>query len=316
MLSIPSVKPVEHFVTLFDSNFLSIGMCLHASLMAHGQPFHLWILCMDELVEEQLRRLDLSYVSLIPLREAESDALLEVKKDRTRGEYCWTLTPFSPQFVFDRDQTVKRVTYLDTDIFFFDSPQILLEEFEKSGKHVLITEHAYAPEYNHSITAGRFCVQFMTFCRTNESNEVMRWWQDRCLEWCFARYEDGKFGDQRYLDDWPERFPNAVHVLHQKEKTFAPWNVDFFLEAGCSPVFFHFQGLRIFSPKKVQLYAGYHVNKGHRFYLEYMAVLRKVILLANNKGIPLKVAPVSKERFHTLRTIIRTLIGITKYARL
>ena len=85
MLSIPSVKPVEHFVTLFDSNFLSIGMCLHASLMAHGQPFHLWILCMDELVEEQLRRLDLSYVSLIPLREAESDALLEVKKDRTRG---------------------------------------------------------------------------------------------------------------------------------------------------------------------------------------------------------------------------------------
>src|SRR6266545_3078720 len=162
-----STNLVEHFVTLFDSNFLPAGMCLHDSMMEHAYPFHLWIVCMDELVEKQLRHLGLPHVSLIPLREAETNALLAVKGDRAREEYCWTLTPFTPQFVFNRDQSALRVTYLDADIFFFASTRILLDEFEASRKHVLITEHAYAPEYDYTTTCGRFCVQFMTFRRTD-----------------------------------------------------------------------------------------------------------------------------------------------------
>ena len=52
-----SNRPIEHFVTLFDSKFLPMGMALHDSLMIHAQPFHLWILCMDELVEKQLKQI-------------------------------------------------------------------------------------------------------------------------------------------------------------------------------------------------------------------------------------------------------------------
>jgi hypothetical protein len=150
MLLSSRVTNIEHFVTLFDNNFLPMGMCLHDSLMKHGQPFHLWIVCMDELVEQNLRHLALSSVSLIPLREAEDTRLLEVKPTRSRGEYCWTLTPFTPQFVFDRDSSVERVTYLDADLFFFDAPNVLIDEFAASGKHVLITEHAYDPQYEKS----------------------------------------------------------------------------------------------------------------------------------------------------------------------
>src|SRR3989338_403098 len=198
MSSMPSNNPaagVEHFITLFDNNFLPIGLCLHSSLLEHGQPFHLWILCMDELVEQNLQRLDLTHVSLIPLREIEDERLLAVKPTRSRGEYCWTLTPFTPQFVFERDPQVRQVTYLDADLFFFAPPKLLLDEFEHSGKHVLITEHAYDPRYERFGRAkrgGRFCVQFITLRRSPEGAKVMRWWQDRCLEWCYARVEDGK----------------------------------------------------------------------------------------------------------------------------
>lgn len=34
-------KSIEHFVTLFDSNCLPMGMALHSSLTVHAQPFHL-----------------------------------------------------------------------------------------------------------------------------------------------------------------------------------------------------------------------------------------------------------------------------------
>ncbi len=81
----------------------------------------------------------------------------------------------------------------------------------------------------------------------------MRWWQERCLEWCFARYEDGKFGDQVYLDQWPTLFGDRVHVVRQVEKTLAPWNVRHFAKKTRSrlePVFYHFHALRLLAARR------------------------------------------------------------------
>jgi hypothetical protein len=268
----------EHFVTLFDSNYLPMGACLHRSLAQHAREFHLWIVCMDQLVVDQLTKLDLPHVTLLPLAEVETPALLDIKPGRSRGEYCWTLTPFTPQFVFDRAPSAQRVTYIDADLFFFDDPAILLREFDQSGKDVLITPHAYSPEYDQSATSGIFCVQFMSFRRTEGGLEVMRWWQDRCLEWCFARMEDGRFGDQKYLDDWPQRFAGQVHVLRQVEKTLAPWNVRQFLERGADkPVLYHFHSFKIVSPRKVHLYGGYRIGRGGWIYDAYMQAMLQVL---------------------------------------
>ena len=298
MLSCSSDSRIEHFVTLFDNNFLPMGMCLHASLIKHGQPFHLWIVCMDELVEQNLRHLELPCVSLIPLSEVEDERLLAVKPTRSRGEYCWTLTPFAPQFVFDRDPSVERVTYLDADLFFFDAPRLLLDEFTALAKHVLITEHAYDPRYERSGRAkrgGRFCVQFITFRNTTEAAKVMCWWQDRCLEWCYARVEDGKFGDQKYLDVWPELFGDEVHILRQKEKTLAPWNVSYYEKLGrgkITPVFYHFHGLRLESESKLLLYSGYKVGEAaNDLYQNYIACLKSILAKLLNYGISIPYLP-------------------------
>lgn len=314
----PSNSPatdVEHFVTLFDNNFLPVGLCLYASLLEHGQPFHLWILCMDELVEQNLHRLALPHVSLIPLREVEDARLLAVKPTRSRGEYCWTLTPFTPQFVFDRDPQVRRITYLDADMFFFSPPRLLLEEFEQSGKHVLITEHAYDPRYERFGRArrgGRFCVQFITFRRSPEAGRVMRWWQERCLEWCYARVEAGKFGDQKYLDQWPELFGAEVHILSQKEKTLAPWNVAYYEKLGhgkVAPVFYHFHGLRILSPVELLLYSGYRVgNAGHALYAVFISTLDRVIAELKRAGIAVPCLPRRKDWIGRLVSIKRRWI--------
>ena len=156
----------------------------------------------------------------------------------------------SPRFVFEADLSVSRVTYLDADLWFRKNPAPIFTEFELSGKHVLITDHAYASEYDLSATSGQYCVQFVTFVR-NTGEVVRKWWEDRCIEWCFGYFEDGKFGDQMYLDDWPLRFCNEVHVLDNKELTLAPWNARRFPYGNA--VFFHFHGLRIASPRKLNL---------------------------------------------------------------
>ena len=111
----------------------------------------------------------------------------------------------------------------------------------------------------------------MTFNR-HDGELVRKWWQERCIEWCYARFEDGKFGDQKYLDDWETRFKAQVHVLKNKELILAPWNATRF-QYGNSAVW-HFQGLRVIR-KRASFYAyfGFYKlpNTTRTFiYLEYL----------------------------------------------
>jgi hypothetical protein len=301
--NVPVATPtVEHFCTLFDSNYLPLGITLHQSLLTHAQPFHLWVLCMDDLAEQQLRQLNLPHLSLISLSQVETPELLAVKGGRTRGEYCWTLTPFTFQAVFEQDPNVQRVTYLDADLFFFAEPSKLLAELA-DDKHVLLTEHAYAPEYDQTQTSGRFCVQFLTFRRTVEAARVMKWWQERCVEWCFNRVEDGKFGDQKYLDAWTDFFVNEVQIVQQAERTLAPWNIRFFEQQSqvkLQPVFYHFHGLKMISPTQVQLYSGYRIGKqGLTLYQSYLNALNQSIQRLKSTGFPVPYFPLSLKSMNT-----------------
>jgi hypothetical protein len=248
---------MEHYVTLFNSLFLPQGLALHASMERHVCRYVLWILCVDNKTHDVLTRLTLPNVRLLKLYELETAELLTVKPTRTIAEYCWTLTPFAPRFVFDQDASVNRVTYLDADVWFMKHPKPIFDEFDNSLKHVMLTEHAFAPEYDQSAKSGHFCVQFMPFTR-NGSEPVRKWWEERCIEWCFNRFEDNKFGDQKYLDDWPERFSSLIHVLQDRHLALAPWNSSRF---NCSEAnFYHFHGLRILNDKVLKV-GEYHLPR-------------------------------------------------------
>ena len=289
-----SDKQAEHFVTLFDSHYLPLGLCLYRSLEEHAHPFHLWIVALDDACASALAKIGLGNATVVRLEEVENEALRAVKAGRSIGEYCWTLTPFLPSYVFQRMPQVERVTYLDADLFFFQPPRLLIGELLESGKHVLVTEHAFAPEYADRIVFGRFCVQFVTFRNTEPARRVLRWWQERCIEWCYAREEDGKFGDQKYLDQWPELFPSEVHVLSRTDRTLAPWNVAHLsrLLGSLNPVFYHFHGLKIVSSKRAVLHYMYYVGRKNRWiYDRYVEVMRAVARQMHALGIPVVGRP-------------------------
>lgn len=282
---------MEHFVTLFDSLFLPQGLALHMSMERHIKDYCLWVLCMDDEVHQALTVLNLPNVCLLELSKLETTELLAVKPGRTKGEYCWTLTPFAPRFVFEADVAVERVTYLDADLWFRKNPAPIFAEFEAAKKQVLITDHAYAPEYDQSTTSGQYCVQFMTFTR-NGGEVVRKWWEEKCVEWCFARFEDGKFGDQKYLDDWTERFPLQVHVLQNKELLLAPWNATRFPYG--NSIAWHFHGLRISinAYKRIYIEVGPYVLPKYtriNVYKNYFADLRKGLEVLNIFQIPVKI---------------------------
>lgn len=315
-----SARQAEHFVTLFDSHYLPLGLCLHRSLEEQARPFHLWIVAVDDACADSLEKMRLRHVTVIRLKEVESEALRSVKAGRTVGEYCWTLTAFLPSYLFRRIPQLERVTYVDADLYFFQSPALLIDEFLESGKHVLITEHAFAPEYAQHVRYGRFCVQFVTFRNTEAARRVLEWWQARCIEWCFAREEDGKFGDQKYLDRWPELFGPEVHVLSRTDRTVAPWNVAHLRKANglVRPVCYHFHGLRIVSASRVLLYVAYYVGRRNRWiYDRYVATLRSVAAEMRRFGIPVLGRPLLGGRVRVWRYYTwQTLKGRAAWASL
>lgn len=315
----PATQP-EHFITLFDRHFLPQGMALHDSLVRTGEPFVLWVLCMDVQVEDDLARLGLPGLRTIPLAEVERahPELLAVKGGRGRGEYCWTLTPFAPQAVFDRDPEVARATYVDADVYFFGSPRQILSEMDAAGADVLLTDHAYAPRYRQEETAGKYCVQFLPFRRTDTGLGILRWWQERCVEWCFARFEDGKFGDQKYLDDWPERFGAGVHVLRQVELTLAPWNAGHLLATGDSPRgMYHFHNLRLLQGGLVRLWHDYDIPKhvGKVVYRPYVKALREGARRLREMDIEPRMSTPPKGLIEWLRRRVRSRRGTEGWAR-
>lgn len=244
------------FCTYFDRNYLAIGLALHASLLRScRRPFVLWILCFDDETYDVLGRLALPNVRLISRQEFESGDPEAAATQATRSavEYYWTCTPCLPRYVLRQNPDVETITYLDADLFFFRDPAPIYDELGDGS--VLIIEHRYAPQlsqYTHFDQCGRFNVGFLAFRRDGEGLACLEWWRARCIEWCYNRFEDGKFGDQKYLDEWPGRF-RGVKVLKHKGGGLAPWSLPQYATAATSRgvlidgeplIFYHFHGFR------------------------------------------------------------------------
>ena len=125
---------MESFVTIFNTLYMPQGLALHKSMERHLENYELWIIGVDDECHNALSKINLSNVKLIKLTAVETKELLEVKRERSISEYCWTLTPFSHRFVFEADQNIDRVTYLDADMWFLKSPTEIFQKFNDSKK--------------------------------------------------------------------------------------------------------------------------------------------------------------------------------------
>jgi len=210
-----------YFCTLFDNNYLSRGLAMYESLRDNCNDFHLYILAFNDISYTILTDLKLPNCSIINLSDFENEQLLKIKTKRSIAEYCWTCTP-SLIYYCIKTFNLPHCTYIDADLYFYSNPNILIEELGNDS--ILLSPHWYTSVYDKSTLTGIYCVQFLTFKNDNHSLEALNWWKNACIEWCYARFEDGKFGDQKYLDDWLKKF-QYIHILTNKGGGFAPWNI-------------------------------------------------------------------------------------------
>ncbi|WP_122402309.1 glycosyl transferase [Bradyrhizobium vignae] len=241
------------YCTCFDRNYLSRGLALYHSLRRHAPGSRLWVLCLDQVAYQLLR--DQALPDLIPVQlsdfETADPDVAATRAIRSLVEYYFTLCPAWLLYVAQEEAGAEWVTYLDSDLFFFGSPELIYEEL--GGAAFAIIPHRYPPALERLKRFGIYNVGWVGARTDPDGLAPLRWWRAKCIEWCCDYVDGERFADQGYLQELARRF-SRVKAIENPGANLAPWNLTNYQIGFRAPeilindaqplIFFHFQGVK------------------------------------------------------------------------
>ena len=241
------------YCTYFDHNYLSRGLALYYSLQRHAPGSRLWVLCLSDEACRALAAMNLP--NIVPVRLADFEQadpdVAATRPGRSTIEYFFTCTPAWMLFVLEHEVDAEWVTYLDGDLYFFASPEVIFGELQDAA--VAIIPHRYPKKLARLRKFGTYNVGWVGARNDPDGIAVVKWWREKCIEWCHDYVDGDRFADQGYLDSFARRF-SRVKIIENVGANLAPWNIENYeiafqngevrIDARQSLIFFHFQGLR------------------------------------------------------------------------
>jgi|TARA_R110000824_G_scaffold88285_1_gene217131 hypothetical protein len=207
----------KFFCTIVDKKYLPFGKTLLDSLRETcSTPFTLFCLCLDDESFEDLKDNPLAHC--IRLQEVESfnEMSAAYKNTKSYNEYCWSLASTFCCYILYKIGT-PHILYIDSDIFFYKDVQIVYDEIKDSSIGIIRHRHNTATSPD-----GEFNVGIVYFKNDEAGLSCAKWWNETML--LEKRPDLATIGDQKYLEEFPLLYGNAVAIL---DKTFAhgaPWN--------------------------------------------------------------------------------------------
>ncbi len=249
-----SKKSHRFFCTHFNKKYLIAGLAMIESLMRNCDNCVIYVLCMDLDTYDFIRKLDIKGIVLIKEDSIISHELLSAKRNRNFREYCWTLSSYFTHYILIMYPEIKLLTYVDADLFFYSSVEAIFEEINEAS--IAVTKHNFSNEFIAQEKNGIFCVQWVTFRSDKIGLACLTEWRDQCLNWCYNFNSNGRMGDQKYLDLWPNKY-NNICIIKNLGAGVAPWNFNSYkfnkinnkimINKKTAVIFYHFHQFKIFN---------------------------------------------------------------------
>lgn len=278
------------FCTILSSTRLYQGLALLTSLkQVMGNDFILFIHCVDETSFKLLKKIKMKNISVIPEKKID-ERIVMLKKERKIHEYCWTLKPVICEYVLTRYPYVKRITYLDSDLYFWGDPRWIFKN-QPDCSVLLSIEEKYHPNINQRFfqrkiqITGKYNSGFISFKNDQIGVQAVKWWKENCLKACRISPEEGIFGDQKYLDGLSSSFSNCCDIK-TPGVNIGPWNVLKYQFSNVDKyvlinehllIFYHFSGLRVAAKEDIQIVYGMNQKRLPFIYPLYIKAIREAI---------------------------------------
>lgn len=215
---------MRHFCTLFNSYYQYHAFNLYDSLSKNHKDFKLYCLCMDKEALEYIKKFDHPNFLAIDISDVETTypELIKARNNRSYVEYFFTCTPVICQYLLQTLDTINEIVYLDADLYFFDTPEIVFDEIKDAS--ISIIPHRFTGLNKQRNVYGYYNVGWVSFKKDENGLACLNDWFVKCIAWCYDKLEGDKYADQKYLNAWPEKF-DKVHSIKNIGANAAPWNI-------------------------------------------------------------------------------------------
>lgn len=141
---------------------------------------------------------------------------------RSRVEQIFSVGPSFMLHFVDKVAPNGWIVYVDSDLFFLQPIAEYLNSLPPCD--VVIAPHRHYL-WNRSRLAqyGQYNVGLVAFKNNKEGLRALRFWAESCIDWCYDRAEDGKYADQKYLEQFAS-VSEGVFVDNSLGANLAPWN--------------------------------------------------------------------------------------------
>lgn len=283
-----------HFTSIVSQDHLFKFITMLSSLRSCYNDFKVFALCVNDVVWNILNEINLEEVVPVMLNGLKSDILIKAQNERPFQAFCWTLKPVFLHYVMQVYPDCKYFAHLDADLFFYSSPDWIF--MENHDANLLLTHHRNSRKFLHYYaSSGVFNTGFVG-CKNNEiARKAVSKWEEQCLLYCpiEANPISKVFGDQRYVESWPEEY-EGVHIVRNLGVNTALWNVQNYTVNVKDEkvyideyplIFYHFSGLTIISRNEFNLNWYYYIDDKNvldNIYRPYIMALNFIMEIMNH----------------------------------
>ncbi len=207
-----------HLCTVTDKSYLVKVIAQYRSLERTASDFHIFVCCTDDEAYRVLSALRLPRCTALTLADLKDGELYTLQRERKANEFCWTLKSYLMLHLV-QEYGFDRLIYCDGDIGFMGNLDLLYQDWGDSSIYLCTQRDVDWVERKY----GKYQAGILGVKNNDTGLSMLRWWRDKCREWCFNYEDNGRLGDQKYLDDVPGLFGD-VKISWNRGINAAPWN--------------------------------------------------------------------------------------------